>query len=118
MVVSLGFYYIICVFYLCLCFRGSGTSPDAVIGMSFFTAKVDRVKSVFLVTLGMNGHLRLWMGSNSQATMQWTSLHSEFVYRNLTDGGATGFNQIIPKVILFKKQNRLCFKFKILISIF
>lgn len=69
---------------------GSGPSTEAVVGLSFFSTRVDRTKVLFLVTLGMNGHLRLWLGSTAQGTMSWTSLQSEYVNRNdalITDSG-------------------------------
>ncbi|ODN00860.1 hypothetical protein Ocin01_05816 [Orchesella cincta] len=82
---------------------GSGTSYEAVIGLQFFTARVDRgPKSLFLVTLAMNGHLKLWMGNNLQGTVGWTSLYSEFINRNVADGMLT-----TDSSMLLKKSNQL-----------
>ncbi|CAL8125777.1 unnamed protein product [Orchesella dallaii] len=78
--------------------RGSGASSEAVIDLSFFTAKVDRgPKSLFLVTLAMNGHLKLWMGNNLQGAVAWTSLQSEFINRTMADGMLTDSSMLLKK---------------------
>lgn len=77
-------YLILFLVFFC---RGTGPSLDAVVGMSFFTARIERgPKSLFFVTLGMNGHIRLWMGSNIHGALTWTALQSSYVNRNLADG--------------------------------
>lgn len=69
-----------------------------MIGLSFFIAKIERGnKSLFLLTLGMNGHLRLWMGTGLQSNMGWNCLHAEYINRNLAGGSLTDSGMLLKR---------------------
>lgn len=69
------------------CYRSSNSfSPDAVISMSFFNAKLERNRnSVFLTSVSMNGQLRLCMCKNLQNLNDWSVISCGTVDTSLSN---------------------------------
>ncbi|CAG7728027.1 unnamed protein product [Allacma fusca] len=56
--------------------RNTVTTSDSAIGLSFFTVQSERrsYPYLYLATLSMNGHLRLWNCTNFTTFQEWTVL--------------------------------------------
>jgi len=69
----------------------NSVSPDAVVGLSFFTARIVRDrKDVYLVTLSINGHLRLYLCGNPHTIDTWIVLTDVIVDKKFAMAGYTG----------------------------
>ncbi|CAL8077044.1 unnamed protein product [Orchesella dallaii] len=78
--------------------RAGAASTEAIVGLSFFNPKADDgPKSLYLVTLSMNGGIKLWMGSYFQGAVGWKLIQSQSINESSDDGVLNDSSIVLKK---------------------